>query len=239
LYILQLPLSILLVLLFASKGLAGPISVQTFGLVQGIDQEVIIENVNTVYAIGIVGVGLTYDVSDDTSVVMRIGKGTADQSGVNYDGDFREFSLVQYLKQAPEHSVFVELTRHTTDVFAQRVVFSPSNPTLTDFVNNTFTSTDILIGADLQIFNYLKVSLAGGAAIWHMESEVQDQLMLGRYRVTTHREVDTKSTDGILRLGVHATTKHSALNIQATLRSLKSKASQDISGIELNYTYNF
>ena len=74
---------------------------QTFGLVQVIDKEVIIENVNTVYAIGIVGVGLTYDVSDDTSVVMRIGKGTADQSGVNYDGDFIEFSLVQYLKQAP------------------------------------------------------------------------------------------------------------------------------------------
>jgi len=228
--------------IFASQALAEEQSftVKPFIFAEGVGKEFYLENVRTAHIVAATGLSLEYKPTSKDTIEATFGQGDFDIGGVIIDTKVRGVSYRRDLSALTRWPFFIKTAHMTRKVSAEKTkVDNDSGKSLTDKLDSRLSTTDLLLGVSVSLTKYIHLKAATGLSRWHMKANIDDQLMIGNFRATTYRVVNSKGTNAVHELGLEGGTDKWSLFLLMSQRSLGSKAEENIQGLSLGGSYSF
>jgi len=228
--------------IFGSQALAEEQSftVKPFIFAEGVNKEFYVENVRTAHIVAATGLSLEYKPTSEDSMEATFGQGDFNIGGVIIDTKVRGVSYRRDLSALTRWPFFIKTAHMTRKVSAEKTkVDNDSGKSLTDKLDSRLSTTDLLLGVSVSLTKYIHLKAATGLSRWHMKANIDDQLMIGNFRATTYRVVNSKGTNAVHELGLEGGTDKWSLFLLMSQRSLGSKAEENIQGLSLGGSYSF
>ena len=208
--------------------------------VEGVGKEFYVGGVLTAHALVAAGVRADVRISDRDQVVLTYGSDTRIVKDVTVSSNVRGISFTREFPIKGNWSSFLKTAYMTRKVKAERTKTDADTGTpLTDKLKSQLKTKDALIGIKYTFAKNFKLKIATGVSKWSMKANVDDQFMLGSYRVTTYRVVDSNSKNSIREVGMEGGGNRWSLFLDLSQRDLGSKSNEDINGIMLGASYKF
>ena len=214
--------------------------VKPFIFVEGVDQEFYVDNVLTAHIVAAAGLALEYNPTSEDIIEVSIGNGDFDVDGIKIDTEVKKVSYLRDLSALMKWPIFIKVADMKRSIAAENSkVDKETRKSLKDELDSSFHTTDLLLGLNFSLTKHIQIKAATGASSWHMEANVNDQFMVGRFRATAFRVVNSKGTDAVHELGLEGGAGKWSLFLLLSQRSLGSKADENIQGISLGGRFKF
>ena len=216
--------------------------ISPFVFVEGVGEEFKVEGVQTAHLVAVTGLKLEFKATPLDSLALIKGKGNFSSNGASIVSIATELGGLSYERDLSSDlslPLFIKAAYLTRKVSIKKTKLHKSGKLLTDELDSRFLTTDLIAGLQFSLTKNIHVKLGAGLSKWHMDADVKDQLMLGPFRATTYREVNSKSINRVGEFSVEASSDNWSLFFDLSHRSLGSKAEEDINGVRLGGSYHF
>ena len=215
-------------------------SVSPHIFVEGVGKEFYVGGVLTAHAVVAAGVRARVKISDRDQIQLTYDDDKRNIKDITVSSNVRGVSYVREFPIKGGYAFFLKTAYMRREVNAERTKADKDSGTpLTDKLKSDLKTKDALIGLRFTFAKYFKLKVATGLSKWSMKANVDDQFMLGSYRVTTYRVVDSNSKNSIREVGIEGGGDSWSLFLDVTQRDLGSKSDEDINGIMLGASYKF
>ena len=215
-------------------------SVSPHIFVEGVGKEFYVGGVLTAHALVAAGVRASVRMSDRDQIQLTYGNDKRNIKDITVSSNVRGVSYMREFPIKGSYAFFLKAAYMMREVKAERTKADKDTGTpLTDKLQSDLKTKDALIGLSFTFAKYFKLKVATGLSKWSMKANVDDQFMLGSYRVTTYRVVDSNNKNSIREVGIEGGGNRWSLFLDVSQRDLGSKSDEDINGIMLGASYKF
>lgn len=233
------------------------LKVSPFVLYEQGEENIYIDGVRTKYGLGAAGVAVEIVVGNNFSVGTRLGYGYHPKARVSLTVEGREVAVT-----GPVSGIYLEggvdyhLWRKSNLNLKSGLRFISRNidaPDLTGFAGsraitgtavNDFDTLDLTLDGKFRIGQNVFMNIAAGFSQWNLKTTAVAYSETGgsgaiRCPCSYTKKIDTVSVDPIIGAAISSDNPLHNFDLEVYSRSLKSKASTQIFGVELEYIFQF
>ena len=233
--------------LFApSLCLADTFSLSPFALYEQADKKIIIDGVSSQYALGVAGIALNFNVTDNFELLAAAGYGLAlnqkvSFAGANFIGDVSGTytglgAKLKIYDTNNGQNVKLEYQMHRRDLKAPALTGTRNNSPLTGNSNITYNSNDFGISAEYTFSDKMKAHMAFGVSDWDFTANGTAFTNSG---ITARKNIMASGSDPYWAIGLNWKLDKLKGQIAIGQRKLSSQTKAKISHVKIEAQYSF
>ena len=234
----------------AAVAYSADFSITPFGFYEQASSRLVVNNVSSQYALGVMGGDAQLDFTDDFSINVMYGYGQAGDQSISFsgasfigsvEGNYSQISLKHDIWSKNELKAFLQYSYSERSVRSDDLVGSITigNRTVSLFGSATtaLTASEVLLGLEFLKTKNFEFQGTAGLSNWRLESTGIGYT--ASQSVTATKSIDTRGLDPVLNISLNTTNLRHNFAASISYRSLQSEAGSSIVGVQARYLISF
>ena len=225
---------------------ADALKLSPFAFYEQADKQIIIDGVSSQYALGVVGLQLNSNVTDNFELLAAAGYGLASNqkvsfAGANFIGDVSGTytglgAKLKIYDNNKSQNIKLEYQMHGRDLKAPALTGTRNNSPLTGNSNITYNSNDLGISAEHTFSDKMKAHMAFGVSDWVFTANGTAFTNSG---ITARKNIIASGSDPYWAIGLDWKRDKLQGKITIEQRNLSSQTKAKISQVKIEAQYSF